>query len=160
VTNCPVGHVTTEIVKLYTTVCPVTEAEPTSTPVAQYTPINSYTVKPATSDISYTTLKSTTTQYRTVKLIKSTATVYAVPSSVSVKSEAPYPTGPATSGKVLGTASPSLSVVINKVTSSAEGVVSYTPTPKPTTFTGGASGVRGGMGMVVAVVMGGLFMIL
>ncbi|PNP53373.1 hypothetical protein THARTR1_06067 [Trichoderma harzianum] len=52
VTNCPVGHVTTEVVELYTTWCPVENGSPTAPPktappeiTATYTLPNTYTCK-------------------------------------------------------------------------------------------------------------------
>ena len=85
-------------------------------------------------------------------MVKSTATVV------------PYPTGPASSGSSFGTGTglPSVSLVIQKQTSSAQGVAStpsHVPTtasPIPTQFKGAASNVNARVGMsgLVAVVIG------
>jgi hypothetical protein len=110
------------VISLYTTVCPVTATETAS----------------AGESTSTTTIRSTTTNYITVKVIKSTATLV------------PYPTGSASSGSPFGTGSPSISLVVQKVTSTAQGAA----TSAPVTFTGAASSVGGGMGVMVAVMLG------
>jgi len=146
VTDCPakLGSVTTEVVKLYTTVCPVAEATSEATK-----PISSGVDKAiASSSIITTTKSSTTTLYRTVVMMKSTATV--VPTS------APYPTGSAVS-KPFATGLPSVSVVFQKQasTSTAAGAAgTTTASPVPTTFAGAASSPRGGMCTLLVALFG------
>lgn len=48
VTNCPYGQVTTEIIPVYTTVCPVTKVKPTSTPEALSTTSTVYSTRTRT----------------------------------------------------------------------------------------------------------------
>jgi chitinase len=115
--------VTTEVISLYTTVCPVTATETAR----------------ASLSLSTTTISSTTTNYVTVKVVKSTETLV------------PYPTG-SSSRSPFGTGSPSVSIVIQKATSTAQGAA----TSAPTKFTGAASSVRGGMGIMIAVVLGAM----
>lgn len=143
VTNCPakLGQVTTEIISLYTTVCPVTEA--TSTPAV---PGGVYQ-QSSSAGYSTTTISSTLTTYRTVKVVKSTATVVPTPK---------YPTGPASSGGVVGTGTglPSVSLVYSTVgeeATSAAGGVTASSTPSPSAFKGAASKMGGGS--MVAVVL-------
>ncbi|KAL2065294.1 hypothetical protein VTL71DRAFT_2963 [Oculimacula yallundae] len=158
VTDCPskLGHVTTEIIKLYTTVCPVTEtAKPTPStyspvsPVVEQPAFTGKAIPPTYDSDSTTTLSSTTTQYKTIKIVKSTATIVPVPYTTL----APYPTGPAGPGAGYpvgsGTAAPSAVAV----TSSAEGA-DKTKTPVPVYATGSASSSRSAVGVMVAVVAG------
>ncbi|KAL5331921.1 hypothetical protein ACEPPN_001461 [Leptodophora sp. 'Broadleaf-Isolate-01'] len=169
VTDCPskLGHVTTEIIKLYTTVCPVTEKSiPVATAIpSTYAPVETPIETPAYTgvaipsssspagvphfygyDSSTTTLSSTTTQYKTIKIVKSTATIMPLPPTTL----APYLTGPASEGYPLGTAAPS---AVAQVTSSAEGVTT-TKTPVPVYATGAASSSRSAVGVMVAGVAG------
>lgn len=157
VTNCPakLGQLTTEIISLYTTICPVTEA--TSTPAAPSVPGGAFeqaTSAGASAGATHetTTLSSTLTQHRTVKVVKSTATVVPV---------APYPTGPAVSSGVLGTGTgaglPTMSSVVVKpctaceeATTSTAGGATAAPTSSPSVFTGAGSKMGGS---VVAVVL-------
>ncbi|KAE8441086.1 hypothetical protein EG329_005881 [Mollisiaceae sp. DMI_Dod_QoI] len=44
VTNCPIGSVTTDVISLYTTICPI-EATPTSHPAPEYTTSTVYSTK-------------------------------------------------------------------------------------------------------------------
>lgn len=149
---------------MYTTVCPVTEETPAATPSAYVpsgTPVENPVETPAYTgvavpsksypaggeyDSSTTTLSSTTTQYKTIKIVKSTATIVPMPPTTL----APYPTGPASEGYPSGTAAPT---AVAQVTSSAEGVTS-TKTPVPIYATGAASSSRSAVGVMVAVVAG------
>jgi chitinase len=85
VTDCPakLGHVTTEIVSLYTTVCPVAEATPTP----------GFPIKvPAESAALTTTLSSTTTQFITLTVPKPSATSKSESFIVMVKTLEVIPT--------------------------------------------------------------------
>lgn len=115
------------------------------------------------STILFTTMSSTTTLYRTVVMIKSTATVAPYPSGPDSKK--PYGTGipsaglPKPSSGLPKSSSPSLSLVIEKLstTSAASG---KTATSTPVEFTGAASSSRGGMRVTVAVVIGAVAFLL
>lgn len=134
----------------------MTEAEATSTPAAPAIPGAGYQASSAgveESSYSTTTVSSTVTQYRTVKVVKSTATVVPTPS-------APYPTGPASSEGVVGTGaglpsvslvfiSPSPSTVAESGETSAAGGVAATPTPS--TFTGAAGKMSSGS--MIAIIL-------
>lgn len=156
--------------------CPVTATEtgkggvyPTTTPAAVS---QSYIIpgKGGKSSITYTvsgedhkttTLSSTTTSYVTVEIVKSTATLVPIPYSASVSSvasQAPYPSGGEIKTLATGTAAPSLSLVVGKV-STTSGVAGY-PTSSTTQFTGAAA--RSGVsvvGLLVGVV-GGLVLLI
>jgi chitinase len=122
VTNCPakIGQVTTDTIIDYTTVCPVTATETG----ASWSETNTY----------YTwTTSSTTTQYVTVKVVPSTATL------------APYPAS-----------SPASILTLNKGAASGTLPAVYltTTTATPSQFTGAASSSRGPVAVVLAVVLG------
>ncbi|CZT52997.1 uncharacterized protein RSE6_14427 [Rhynchosporium secalis] len=159
VTDCPskFGHVTTEIIIDYTTICPVTEnAKPTP---STHSPA---VEKPAFIGAAIplklvheheqptTVLSSTTTRYRTIKIVKSTATIIPVQYPTAV----PYPSGPV--GHIVGypvgsgTAKPT---ALAQVTSSAKGAEG-TKTPIPVYATGSASNSRSAIGVIFAVVAG------
>jgi chitinase len=135
VTNCPakLGQVTTDIISLYVTVCPVSEAAATASPTASPTAIAS-----AENTYSTTTLSSTTTQFVTVKVIQSTATVAPYPVSVTAQGNA--------QGKALGTGTGL--PVVSLITTTAGAAAT------PSQFTGAASTSRGPFGVMVAVVLG------
>jgi chitinase len=85
VTNCPakLGSVTTEIISLYTTVCPVTETE-TSTPTSSS---NSAAIAYASPiPASVTVVKTTTTLYSTSTVKAAFSTVSKFSNSTSVTS--------------------------------------------------------------------------
>jgi len=158
VTSGTTEQVTTEIISLYTTVCPIAEA--TTIPAAPTVPGAGYPTSSAGGEESSTTTgSSTTTVYRTVKLAPSTATVIPVLSTatvIPVKSSpvAPYPTGPAPSYPAgTGTGYPSVSMVKPSSTSvgGTSGVETYTPSP--TVFTGSASKMGGSL---MAVILAGV----
>ncbi len=138
VTDCParIGYETTEIISLYTTVCPVTETE-TAIPVPTTPAYPAYPV--ASGSSKTTTISSTFTTYVTINLVHSTATLM------------PYPTGPAQGTKALGTGLPNVSVVYQAV-SSAKGTASAYPTTP--VYTGGAASLKAGAGLLVGVAAG------
>lgn len=149
VTNCPakLGQVTTEVITLYTTVCPVEQAV-----TATFTPGGVFVASVSSIAANLTTtLSTTTTKYSTVRLVQSTATVYPVPVT-TVISSVPYPTGPASKSQ-FGTGASSASPVFTKATSSVAGVVTSVQSAVPTQFVGAASSTRG-MGVVMIVVLG------
>jgi len=128
VTNCPakIGQVTTETIIDYTTVCPVTATETG----ASWSQTNTY----------YTwTTSSTTTQYVTVKVVPSTATLI------------PYPVS-----------SPASVMTLNKGVASGTlpAVVLYTTTATPSQFTGAASSSRGPVAVVMAVILGAVALLI
>jgi hypothetical protein len=109
VTDCPEkGSVTTDIISLYTTVCPVTETEtyPTPTPTPVYT--EEYTVSTIYSTIEYTItacppyVTNCPIGSKTTEVLTSTTIC---PSSTEVpyppKKETTYPAGPAVSAPVV-----------------------------------------------------------
>jgi chitinase len=116
VTNCPakLGQVTTDIISLYVTVCPVSEAEATATPNAE----NTY---------STTTLSSTTTQFVTVKVVQSPAAL------------APYPISLTTQAKTLGTGTGL--PVLNLITTTAAGVATPSQFEGAASISGSSIGV-------------------
>lgn len=153
VTNCPahLGSITTETIALYTTVCPVTAIEATPT-LARLS--SAPTATGALRTISTTTISSTATNYVTVKVVKSTATLV------------PYPTGSGsekTKG-LFGTGVPSLSLVIKPEASSLAVGVQTSPIasaiPSSTQFTGAASSVRGMGGIMIVVALGAMALLI
>jgi chitinase len=139
VTNCPakIGQVTTETIIDYTTVCPVTATETG----ANWSQTNTY----------YTwTTSSTTTQYVTVKVVPSTATLIPYPVS-SAATLIPYPVS-----------SPASVMTLNKGVASGTlpAVALYTTTAMPSQFTGAASSSRGPVAVVIVVVLGAVALLI
>jgi len=99
---------------------------------------------------STTILSSTTTQYKTIKIVKSTATI--IP--VAYTTPAPYPTGPAghVAGYPVGSGTAAPSAVAQSTTSAAG--ADKTKTPVPVYATGSASSSRSAAGVMFAVVAG------
>jgi chitinase len=146
ITNCPVGHVTTEIISLYTTVCPVAESTPVTVSLPPFTKPTSL---PAGENTSTTTRSSTFTSYVTVKMIKSTATVVPTPMYPTLAKQYSAAAG---SGTGAGVPAPQpTSVAGGEVTPSASA---------PETFTGAGNKMGGSMGVVAAIFVGAVAMVL
>jgi len=87
----------------------------------------------------------------------------ALPVTSSSSSEAaPYPTGSSPAVGVIGTgsAAPSVSLFVGKVSSTSSSAGVATSSPVTSQFTGSASSVRGSWGVLVGVVVAGLVVVL
>jgi len=182
VTNCPakLGSVTTDIISLYTTVCPVTESESTAAPTVPTSTEAPWTTSTVYSTVEYTitscapTVTNCPVGSKTTSVITST-TVCPVetPSTAPISSIQPggpitpttAPTSPATTAPILSTVT--ISTCVPTVITSVY-TVTAAPTTKPYStgsptggypvgpknstvpFTGGASAQKAG-GLLMAV---------
>jgi len=181
VTNCPVGQVTTDIITLYTTVCPVSEetGTPVSVPLPPFTGVptsipggNAYSVAPtpgtesavpyptyvASSSGELTTTSTSTTRYTsyvTVQVVQSTATVIPVP-------KYPTPVKEVSSAFGTGTGVPSGFTYspVSTPTTAAGGEVTYPASSTSTPFAGAGVRVSGSMSLVAAIFVGAIAMVL
>ncbi|KUJ14503.1 uncharacterized protein LY89DRAFT_671841 [Mollisia scopiformis] len=138
VTDCPakIGKVTTDIISLYTTICPVTETEKTSSaPMTTYTPwttstvysTKEYTITSCPPEVTNCPVGSKTTTVITsttsCPITTATSAPYTViPPPVSVSSSAPYTVVPPPIS--LSTSSAPYTVVPPPVSASSSPVLS------------------------------------
>lgn len=142
VTDCParMGQVTTDIISLYTTVCPVTETE-SSTPVATSTPAGYITSTVyTTTEYTITSCPPTVTNCpvgsKTKEVLTST-TVYATSSAQAAPTTSAAPTSPASSSAAALLSTVTYTTCVPTVITS---VYTVTATPTKAYSTGASSG--------------------
>jgi len=159
VTNCPVGHVTTDIVSLYTTVCPVTATETTPPPYPSSAPGGSeHTAPPPSYPISQPGGVESSVSVPSYPISQPGGPVSSAPAPPSYPTSSPA--GPILSTITISTCVPTYITSVITVTPTV--TPTYSPSgapsgglPKPSSnstipFTGGASAKSAG-GLLMAV---------
>ncbi|UNI13831.1 Chitinase [Purpureocillium takamizusanense] len=140
VTNCPVGHVTTETVPLYTTVCPVTETETGKVPQPTPSVPGGNPVNPVNPPKATTTTGATSTLTKTVTVPGGTKTLQTLTRPTAVK-PAPSCAGTGCPGVSSGVAVPTQSWTATPVVPGSSAVPSSPVQAGASTLALGLSGL-------------------